>query len=108
MKKLKIGFGEGGFQGFMARHVEKCVLVTVILLMAWFIYSGAGKSDVKISRETLKKNAQDADGKITNSRWDEVAPERTPRTRPLEIILAQKNKIDSRGYAYTTWDGPLV
>ena len=60
MKKLKIGFGEGGFQGFMARHVEKCVLVAVILLMAWFIYSGAGKSDVKITRDQLKDNAKKA------------------------------------------------
>lgn len=108
MKKLKIGFGEGGFQGFMARHVEKCVLVLVILLMAWFIYSGVGKSDVTITTDQLKQNASTADAGITSSSFAEVAPERMPRTFPSQVIKLQKNKIDSRGYAYTSWDLPLV
>lgn len=108
MKKPKIGFGEGGFQGFMSRHVEKCVLVAVILLMAWFIYSGAGSSGVTITRDKLKQNAQDAESNITKSSWDTVAPDRAPRTNPYEIILQQKDRIDSRAYATTSWDHPLV
>jgi hypothetical protein len=108
MKKMKIGFGEGGFQGFMARHVEKCVLVAVILLMAWFIYSGAGKTDVNITRERLKQNAQEAETKITTSRWDVVAPDRIPRTDVLDTVRKQTGKIDSRAYAYRVLDAPLV
>src|SRR3982751_5889296 len=102
MKKVKFGFGEGGFQGFMARHVEKCVLVAVILLMGWFIYSGAGAKglDTKITREKLKQNAQEAETKITNSRWDTVEPERVPGTDVFGTIKQQIAKIDSRSYAY--------
>lgn len=108
MKKLKIGFGEGGFKGFMARHVEKCVLVGVILLMFWFIYSGAGSSGATVAKGDLEKKARDAETKITNSRWDAVAAERTPRTKVGDIVVRETGKIDSRAYATKTWDHPLV
>jgi hypothetical protein len=110
MKKLKIGFGEGGFPGFMARHVEKCVLVSVILLMAWFIYSGTGTSalDKKITKESLKKNAAEAESRINNSKWEPIAQERDPHTDVEKVIVNQKDKIDPRAYACKVWDSPLV
>ena len=40
MKKPKFSFGEQGFKGFLAAHVEKIVLGFVMLLVLYFLYSG--------------------------------------------------------------------
>jgi hypothetical protein len=62
MKKLKIGFGEVGFQGFLARHVEKVVFTVVVLLTAYFIYSGMGARVLEgnITKEEMKGKAEKA------------------------------------------------
>jgi hypothetical protein len=107
MKKLKVGFGEGGFQGFMARHVEKCVLGVVILLMAWFIYSGSDTKPLgsdNITQKSLQDTAQQAQAKIQTSSWTDVAPERKPGM-DVSVIVNQQTKVDSAGYqGRTPWD----
>jgi hypothetical protein len=108
--KMKIGFGEGGFQGFMARHVEKCVLSAVIALMAYFIYSGSSAKSLQsnITRDKLSNSATEAEGRINRSSFTAVAKERDPGTNVAEVVKSQSAKVDSRVYACRVWDNPLV
>ena len=40
MKKPKFSLGQGGLQGFFLQHVEKVVLAIVLLIVAFYLYSG--------------------------------------------------------------------
>jgi hypothetical protein len=110
MKKVKFSFGEGGFKGFMARHVEKCVLGAVILLMVVFIYSAAGTNPLgseNITTAAMKQQAESARSKIQSSSFSEVVAERQPGKDP-SVVVRQKAKVDSGRYQWpTSFDIPL-
>jgi hypothetical protein len=105
MKKPKLGFGEGGFKGFLARHVEKCILAVVILLMAFFIYSGSDTKplgNANITQASLKNTAETARTNIQGSSWAKVAPARKP-----DALVIDEQRVDPAPYQSRVWNLPL-
>lgn len=108
MAKMGINFGEGGFKGFATRHVEKMVLVVVILLMGWFVYSGSGVTsiDSNLRPEILKTEAKRANEQVTKESWHVVSSTREPR----QVIIDEKRAlVEGSDYAHKyVSDPPLV
>ena len=61
MKKPKFSMGPGGIKGFLAMHVEKIVLGFVMLLVAWFLYSGYSLSGYNVDRNPIHLRTQTQD-----------------------------------------------
>ncbi len=81
MKKIKLDFGEDGFQGFVVQHVEKCVLGVIIILVGWLIVSGTASQNVldpTLTKENLLQSAEAANTQILTSDWNRIAPTRAP------------------------------
>lgn len=101
MKKSKIDFGEGGFQGFCIRHVEKFVLGVVAVLLVVFIYLGtqapaleAGKSPDDLG-EVVKR----AESTLIRTKWDDVKAKRSTVSFTTEKdVLSVQAPVQSNGY----------
>lgn len=115
MKKPKFSFGEGGFQGFAARHVEKAVLLAIVLVMAFLIYQGyklegLTASDPVQAPDQLRKIVTEAGNRISDATsWDKIKPTR-------EVTMDVPKEVDHRFLRQTApepyrlllaWDRPL-
>jgi hypothetical protein len=115
MKKPKFSFGEGGFQGFAARHVEKAVLLAVVLVMGLLIYQGyklegLTASDPVQTPDKLREMVTQAGNRISDaSSWEKIKPTR-------EVTMDVPKEVDQRFLRKTApepyrlllaWDRPL-
>jgi hypothetical protein len=111
MKKVKFSMGEGGFQGFMLQHVEKCVLAVIVLAVGWLIWNGStapAPLDQRITKEELKKSALRADEHIARSEWEKIVTKRQPASNPEEEVTKRIFDLDSSKYPIRNPDPPIV
>jgi hypothetical protein len=100
--KLSINFGEGGFQGWLIRHVEKMVLGVVILSALWLLWGGTTLPGLPDNQtpDKLLTAAKTKRTAIATDRWtQDFLPERkvpTGAVRTLENHF--KNPVDPYNY----------
>jgi hypothetical protein len=90
MKKLD--FGEGGFQGFLTRHVEKGVLGCTVLVAMYLLYSGYGIESYDKDPEDLQTLASGAKQNILEDSWERVAG---AEDRTVEANYEQEERLGS-------------
>ncbi len=100
--KAKIGFGEGGFKGFVLRHSEKAVFGSVLLLVVVFVYSSATQEGISMNEtpEKLKGEATLARTHVTQDHWAALAPEREDLLDDFPARAEQiRTPLDDNPYA---------
>ena len=73
MAKRKIGFGEGGFKGFLARHVEKIFFGIIACVAAMLVWSGFSNREGIPSSKTpnsLTDEATRATSHMNSFTWE--------------------------------------
>ena len=99
MKKLKFSFGEGGFQGWMIRHVEKLVLGIVLVLVVFFIYKGATLEGFDKTPQHLTDEMATANTWMRKDHWPAIQKDFPPQEKTADIRVAEgQPDVNPAGY----------
>ncbi|ADB18273.1 hypothetical protein Psta_3612 [Pirellula staleyi DSM 6068] len=94
MKKPKISLDMSKIQGLLVQHVEKIVLLVVVLVACWFVYQGYSIEGLAQNKtpSSLKESAQRATSHINRPTvWDEIVKTRSvPMDVPEKVTQGHK------------------
>ena len=114
MAKRKIGFGEGGFKGFLGRHIEKILFGIMACVAAMLVWSGFNNREGIPASKTpnsLTQEATKATSHMNSFSWDTHYKEkRSPKdASDLSARAAQTlQKMSEEFYSTRTMIAPPV
>src|SRR5689334_4402668 len=104
----KFSFGEGGFQGFMARHVEKIVFGVVIVTFLGLVWLGFSRSAYTKTADQLAKDAESAVTNVTNTNsWAQIGDKYQAKSSYKDKIPELRRKTADTDYALATSWSPV-
>lgn len=110
MRKLKFNLGEGGFKGFLIRHVEKIVMFTSVIVVAIFFTIGYFVEGLPADKTpvALRDRIKEVNNHISKDTWERIAILRTPDLRHPERVDEGRAPNDERSYRFSNLDPPPV
>src|SRR5690349_8423050 len=101
MKKPKISLDQEKLQAFFLNHIEKILLVIVLLLMVMLVLGGLRLEHLgsRFTPQALVTESDDTKRTIDQERWTEISVKRMPDFNVVKGVTEVQKKTEPIAYA---------